>query len=39
MFERVRAPAEWIAEQQRQGMWLYNRVMLTGPSTEVLGKF
>ena len=38
IFGRVKPAAEWIRDQQKQGMWLYNRVMLTGPSTEVLGR-
>lgn len=33
IFGRVKPAAEWIREQQKHGMWLYNRVMLTGPST------
>lgn len=37
LFERTHVAAEWIKAQQKAGMWLYNRAMLTGPSTEVLG--
>lgn len=37
IFGRVKVAGEWLREQQAQGMWLYNRVMLTGPATEVLG--
>lgn len=37
LFERTHEPAQWLLTQMKTGMWLYNRAMLTGPSTEVLG--
>lgn len=36
LFGRIKDPVEYVEEQHRQEMWLYNRRMLTGPSTEVL---
>lgn len=36
MFERVKPAIDYIQKQQKQEMWLYNRKMLTGVSTEVL---
>ncbi len=36
LFDRIKDPVEYVLDQQRQEMWLYNRRILTGPSTEVL---
>ena len=33
LFERISPAVEYVAKQQRQEMWLYNRRMLTGVST------
>lgn len=37
LFGRVSEGASWLSEQKKLGFWLYNRTMLTGPATEVLG--
>lgn len=36
MFERVHEAIQYQIDQHKQEMWLYNRRILTGPSTEVL---
>lgn len=36
LFARISPAVNYVAKQQRQEMWLYNRRMLTGVSTEVL---
>lgn len=36
IFKRSYPMVEYAARQREQEMWLYNRRMLTGPSTEVL---
>lgn len=33
LFDRIKEPIEYILDQQKQENWLYNRRMLTGPST------
>lgn len=36
LFDRIYQAVEYVERQQSQEMWLYNRRLLTGPSTEVL---
>jgi glycine C-acetyltransferase len=36
LFDRLDEPVKYFYEQHEQQMWLYNRRILTGPSTEVL---
>jgi hypothetical protein len=33
LFERYHEPGKWLETQRRTGMWLYNRTMLTAPTT------
>lgn len=36
LFERVHTGMKYVQKQRESEVWLYNRKMLTGPSTEVL---
>ena len=36
LFERINPVVDYVSKQHSQEMWLYNRRMLTGVSTEVL---
>lgn len=36
MFERIHPAVDYVQRQRDQEMWLYNRRLLTAPSTEVL---
>ena len=36
LFDRLDEPVKYFNDQHKQHMWLYNRRILTGPSTEVL---
>lgn len=36
LFERIQPAVDYVSKQQEQELWLYNRRMLTGVSTQVL---
>jgi hypothetical protein len=36
LFDRYNPTIEFVNQQKELELWLYNRVILTGPSTEVL---
>ena len=36
MFQRIHKAVEYVEKQQSKEMWMYNRVLLTKSSTEVL---
>jgi glycine C-acetyltransferase len=36
LFDRLNDAVQYFLDQHKQQMWLYNRRILTGPSTEVL---